>query len=132
MSPNRLLPEVVASLNVLVVPGTIAASVTVAPRTMPLLRVGADVKPIELVAVPKVWPEPAWKLMTAPAVRVKPAKVRAAVPPPLPADDMTVELPLPAVKVPIDSLDAAPLAPRKLNVPPLSVSEAVSLMRLVL
>src|SRR5215212_7176985 len=98
------------------------------PVPLPV-SVGVEEKTIELLAEPSVWPEPAVKLTVAPALRVRLPKVRAAFWP-LPLVTLTVELPPPSVRAPVEVwLDAAVLLPRKLKVPPLSVTGESATMR---
>src|SRR5947209_8280152 len=98
---------------------------------MPPASEGLVVKRIWLPVVPRLWPAPATKLTVPPPLRVKLAKVRLAFCP-APAVDETVELPAPRVRPATFSDEVAAALPRKLSVPPLSVTVLASLMRLLL
>src|SRR4051812_26701722 len=99
---------------------------------MPLVRAGAVRNVRVLLAAPNgalvPSPPPAEKLTVAPGLRTRPALIRVLLPTPLPDVDVKVECPLPRVRVPNFSNEAAAkvLLPRKVKAPPLRVRLASS------
>src|SRR4051794_7559465 len=97
-----------------------------------MMALGA-VKPekvIWLEVVLRVWPAPAAKFTVAPGVRVNVPNESVAGPP-VPAVLWIVEFPEAKLTLPRVCAEARPAAPVKATVPPLSVSVADALTRLL-